>query len=100
MATPSAPPPTWTSAGAESLRDLYRRLARDRPQTARRTLEAILDRVEALAADPDRGRPYPYAEGRRIQVLSYGPFEIAYLVEDDGAVTVLGIFHGFVFLPP
>ena len=99
MPTP-APTPIWTSAGAESLRDLYQALARDRPKTARRTIEAILDRVEALAADPERGRPYRYAWGRPIQVLSYGPFEIAYLIDDAGGAVVLGIFHGLVFLPP
>jgi len=89
----------WTSEAQLSLRDIYDYIARDRPTTARRTLESLLIRVESLSDFPTLGHPYPYRSDRHLRILTHGQFQVAYLVEDDDRVSILGIFHGLIFLP-
>ena len=109
---------TWTFEAVESLRDIYGHIALDRPRTAERTIESIVNKVASLSAAPRSGQRYPYAGNRDVFVLTYGHFRIAYSVDsarelpresaqDDvredrkvkDAVTVLGVFHGLIFLP-
>ena len=87
---------SWTAEAETSLRDIHDYIARDRPTTARRTLESILGRVESLREFPDLGQPYTYDPG--VRVLSYGQFLIAYRAQGQG-VLILGVFHGLIFLP-
>lgn len=90
---------SWTAEAVATVRDVFAYMARDRPQTAHRTLESILNKVDSLTEYPDLGSPYRYGpEG--VHVFSYGSFKIAYLLQEDGDVLVLGIFHGLIFLPP
>lgn len=72
-------------------------MAESRPATARRTLENLLHRLDSLADAPQRGRIYPFAE--EVRTTAYGQFCIAYRPDDSG-ITVLGVFHGLMFLPP
>lgn len=93
---------TWTTEAASSIRDIYQSIARNRPETAQRTVESILNKVDSLAEYPDLGHPYRFDSGGTIRVFSYGNFRIAYLVEEspDGPeLVVLGVFHGLIFLP-
>ncbi|HEX9735530.1 MAG TPA: type II toxin-antitoxin system RelE/ParE family toxin [Thermoanaerobaculia bacterium] len=100
---------TWTTEAASSIRDIYQSIARNRPETAQRTVESILNKVDSLTECPDLGQLYRYDSGGAVRVLSYGNFRVAYLVEarndgtgdDDGCgeVVVLGVFHGLIFLP-
>ena len=86
----------WTREAKTSLRDIYGFIARDRPTTARRTLDSLLARAQSLAEFPNHGQPYAYNPA--VRVLAYGQFQIAYL-PSPGRVTILGIFHGLMFLP-
>ncbi len=90
---------SWTAEAAATVRDVYAYMARDRPETAHRTLEAILNKVDSLTEYPELGQPYCYGAGA-VRVLSYGSFRVAYLLEESGDLLVLGIFHGLVSLPP
>ena len=91
---------TWTSEAVTSIRDLYQSIARDRPETALRTMESIFNKVDSLVEYPDLGQPYNYGPSRHdIRVLQYGNFKIVYLVELSSDVVVLGVFHGLIFLP-
>ncbi|MEM6792501.1 MAG: type II toxin-antitoxin system RelE/ParE family toxin [Acidobacteriota bacterium] len=89
----------WTREATESLRDVYEFIAQDRPRTAGRTLESILNKVASLSGSPHLGQLYPYVESGEVQLLTYGHFRIAYRLEKDGLLTVLGVFHGLIFLP-
>ena len=86
----------WTREARTSLRDIYDFIARDRPTTARRTIDSILARAESLSEFPNLGQPFAYDPG--VWVLSYGQFQIAYLPSRD-RTTILGVFHGLMFLP-
>ena len=89
----------WAGEAEVSLRDIHDYIARDRPTTARRTIDSILTRVESLREFPRVGQPYPYHRERPLRILTYGQFQIAYLHEDDREVVILGVFHGLIFLP-
>lgn len=90
----------WTHVAEESLRGVYESIAQNRPRTAERTVESIVNKVASLSASPGLGQRYPHVEREEILHLSYGHFRIAYRVEPEGDVTVLGVFHGLIFLPP
>lgn len=89
----------WTAEAEAGLRKIFDYIARDRPETARRTLESILNKVESLATCPGGGRTYPYHGQWRVKLLPYGSFRIAYLVEEGGDVVILAVFSGLIFLP-
>ena len=89
----------WSHEAENSLRDIYNHIARDRPSTAWRTLESILNRVESLLGYPNSGQPYRYDREGLVRVLSYGQFQIAFRPEPSGDVVILAIFHGLIFLP-
>ncbi|MDA8019404.1 MAG: type II toxin-antitoxin system RelE/ParE family toxin [Thermoanaerobaculia bacterium] len=87
----------WTAHAETTLAQIYRAMAESRPATARRTLESLLHRLDSLSDAPHLGKQYPYAEG--VRTSDYGQFRIAYRPETEG-ITVLGVFHGLMFLPP
>lgn len=89
----------WTQEAEASLRDIHNYIARDRPSTAWRTLESILNRLESLPSYPNSGQPYPYDHEQRVRVFAYGQFQIAFRRESSGDVVVLAVFHGLIFLP-
>ncbi len=89
----------WTQEAEGALREIYSHIAQNRPTTARRTVESILNRVESLSEAPTLGQPYPNAARPGVYQLTYGQFQIAYFYEDGGNVVILGVFHGLIFLP-
>ena len=89
----------WSGEAEISLRDIYDYIARNRPTTAKRTIDSIVTRVDSLREFPDLGQPYRHHRESSVRVLPYGRFQIAYLLEENRRVTILGIFHGLIFLP-
>ena len=89
----------WTAEAELSLRDVYLHIAQNRPATARRTVESILNRLESLRQAPTLGQPWPHQSRRGIRRLTHGQFQVAYLLDDPSEVVILGVFHGLIFLP-
>ncbi len=89
---------SWTAEAEHSLRDVHSYIAQNRPTTARRTIESLLNRIESLREAPELGQPW-HQRGPGVRKLTYGQFQIAYLFEDPDEVIVLGVFHGLIFLP-
>ena len=89
----------WSHEAEVSLRAIYEYIARDRPATAWRTVESILNRASSLIGYPTAGQVYPYMGEHSIRVLSYGHFQIAYRVSSGEDVVILAVFHGLIFLP-
>lgn len=90
---------SWTPEAEVSLRDIYDYIARDRPATARLTVESIVHRALTLIDYPRLGQRYGYRPDREVRILTYGQFQIAYLLEGDASIAILGVFHGLIFLP-
>ncbi|MBI3042466.1 MAG: type II toxin-antitoxin system RelE/ParE family toxin [Betaproteobacteria bacterium] len=84
---------TWTEESRRWLEDIFEYIAADNPDAAARTVQGIYERAQELAAFPEIGHRYP-ASSRRVRILHYGHYRIAYLVKDDGNVDILGVFHG------
>ncbi|MEM7586386.1 MAG: type II toxin-antitoxin system RelE/ParE family toxin [Acidobacteriota bacterium] len=88
----------WTAEAESSLREIYNHIAQNRPATARRTLESILNKAESLREAPRLGQAYRHSSRHGVRILTYGQFQIAFLQRDD-AIIILGVFHGLIFLP-
>ena len=84
----------WTEEAADWLEEIHDYIARDNPEAALRTARGIYDVVESLDVFPERGYPHTSRTGRPLRIVLYGHYRIAYSVNVDKDVTVLGIFHG------
>ncbi len=89
----------WTAEAEQSLREVHNHIAQNRPTTARRTVESILNRVESLRQVPELGQPWRHQRRKGVRRLTYGQFQIAYVFDEPDEVVVLGVFHGLIFLP-
>jgi len=90
----------WTREATQSLREIHEYIAVNRPATAMRTIESIINKVESLAASPEHGQRLSMAGRKDLRLLVYGHFRLPYLLDDaDETVTILGVFHGLIFLP-
>ncbi len=89
----------WTAEAEQSLREVHRHIAQNRPATARRTIESILNRVDSLREAPELGQPCRHGRRKGVRRLTYGQFQVAYLFDEPSEVVVLGVFHGLIFLP-
>lgn len=90
---------SWTAEAEQSLREVHNHIAQNRPATARRTIESILNRVDSLREAPKLGQTWRHHRRSGVRRLTYGQFQIAYLFDDPDEVVVLGVFHGLIFLP-
>ncbi len=84
---------TWTAEAERWLEDIFEYIAGDNPAAAAETVQGIYDRAQSLASFPLLGQRYA-ASHRHVRILLYGHYRIAYLVEEDADVIVLGVFHG------
>jgi plasmid stabilization system protein ParE len=83
----------WTHEAESWLRDIFEFIAIDNPAAATDTVRGIYDRAQVLAEFPEIGYRYSAAT-REVQILLYGHYRIAYLVADDDAMEILGVFYG------
>ena len=91
------PIPADMGGGGATLLEIC--IAQNRPATAQRTLESIVSKADSLRQAPTLGRPYRHRRGHGVRRLTYGRFQIAYQLKENGEVVILGVFHGLIFLP-
>ena len=84
----------WTQEAASWLDEIYRYIAQESPQSADKVAQGIYDRVQILSEFPEIGYRYGRTSAGDIRVLLYGHYRIAYLIQEDDVVEILGIFHG------
>lgn len=85
----------WTAEAERWLEDIYRFVAEDDPEAASRLVLGIYERAEGLRDFPQSG--YRYAKSdEHVRILLYGHYRIAYFVNDDENVDILGVFHGAI----
>jgi plasmid stabilization system protein ParE len=84
----------WTQEAATWLEDIHRYIAQDSPSAAGRVIQGLYEKIQMLSEYPEMGYRYREAPEGTVRVLLYGHYRIAYLFRKDGAVVVLGIFHG------
>jgi len=82
----------WTDEASRWLEDIFEYIATDNPTAAARTNQEIYERAQVLVTFPEIGHRY-VASSRNVRVLLYGHYRIAYLVQADGNIDILGVFH-------
>lgn len=83
----------WTEEAERWLREIHDYIARENP-AALKTARGIHEKVQSLSSFPERGSIHTGKSGRPFRILLYGHYRIAYSLNQDQDVTVLGIFHG------
>ncbi len=84
----------WTEEAADWIREIHDNIALENPEAALRTARGIYDKVQSLSRFPERGYRHTSRSGRQLRILLYGHYRIAYSVNAERDVTVLGVFHG------
>jgi toxin ParE1/3/4 len=84
----------WTDEAATWLEDIFKYIAEDNPEAARRVADGIYQKAQILSAFPEIGYHYRSEAEGGIRVLLYGHYRIAYLFRSPDIVEILGIFHG------
>lgn len=88
----------WTALARREFIDAIDHIAVDRPRVAEALADRIAERLEALAANPEIGRPGRRA-GTREFVLSGTPFLAIYRALAD-EVVIMRFLHGRRLWPP
>jgi plasmid stabilization system protein ParE len=81
----------WLKAARRNLDAALEYVAREDPEAAARMYACIRERVAALAAQPNMGRPGRVFGTRELVIERY-PYLIPYRIHDD-EVQILRVFH-------
>jgi plasmid stabilization system protein ParE len=84
----------WTDEALTWLEDIYKYIAQDDPAAAIRVVQGIYERIHILEVFPEMGHRFRREPEGDVRVLLYGHYRIAYVVEPDATIVILGIFHG------
>jgi len=80
----------WTTEAADQLETAVQHIQQDNPATAPDVAQAVIDRIEQLAAFPGLGRPGELTGTRE---LVSPPYVVVYRSTDE-IVEILHIWHG------
>lgn len=89
----------WTEQAWRRLSEIEEFIARDRPAAAARLIDKLVDRGDALASHPDRGRRLPEIPGSDLRELVVDHYRIVYR-KTENTVEVLTVFEGHRLLRP
>jgi plasmid stabilization system protein ParE len=84
----------WTEEALQWLRDIYNYIAGENSVAAGKVIFGIYEKAQILRTFPEMGHKYRSEPEGDIRILLYGHYRIAYLLKNDHAVDVLGVFHG------
>ena len=80
----------WSTPAVEDLERIFRRIEKDNPTAARKTVKAIYDGCRVLGNSPHSGRPGRMS-GRRELVFS--PYIAVYQIKEH-TVEISRVYHG------
>jgi len=80
----------WTTEAADELETAVKHILQDNPAAARNVAQAVIDRIEQLAAFPGLGRP---GEVKGTRELVSPPYVVVYRSTEE-IVEILHIWHG------
>ena len=90
---------TWTEQAWERLLEIERFVACDDPRAAARLVDKLIDRGDALAEFPERGRRLPEIPESGLRELIVDNYRIVYR-RSKKAVEVVTVFEGHRLLRP
>lgn len=83
----------WTEEAVRWMKDIHDYIILDNPDAAQRVVSGIYQKIQILKDFPEIGYIYRHEKDGEIRILLYGHYRIAYLVKNETAVIILGIFH-------
>jgi addiction module RelE/StbE family toxin len=83
----------WTEQAWTRLVEIEAFIARDNPTAASRFVDKLIERGDALARNPDRGRKLREMLGAGLRELLVGKYRLVYRVTSS-AIEVLTVFEG------
>ena len=78
---------------AKDITDIWRFVARDSPQAARRVRQDILEAIRALVPLPHQGHRRPDLTSRPLRFISVHQYLIAY-APDEKPLWIVAVMHG------
>ncbi len=84
----------WTREAARWLEEIHDYIAADNPSAAHKVVAGIYDKIQLLRDHPRLGQRYEPITDREVREILYGHYRIAYLVQSEDRIEILGIFHG------
>ena len=90
---------TWTEQAGERLLEIERFVTRDDPRAAARLVDKLIERGDALAEHPERGRRVPELPESGLRELIIDNYRLVYR-RTAKAVEVLTVFEGHRLLRP
>ena len=84
----------WTFESERWLKDIHDYIAADDPHAATRVVEGLYRKVQILRQFPELGYRYTRHVDQHIRILLYGHYRIAYRINADADIEILGVFHG------
>jgi addiction module RelE/StbE family toxin len=89
----------WTEQAWERLLEIETFIARDNPAAAAKLVDKLIERGDALARHPDRGRTVPEIPGAGLRELIVGNYRMVYR-RGSKIVEILTVFEGHRLLRP
>ena len=83
----------WTEQASERLAEIEAFIARDNPGAAARLIDNLVDRGDALAKHPNRGRKLPEIPSSGLRELVVNRYRIVYR-RLSNTIEVLTVFEG------
>ncbi len=83
----------WTEEALRWLENIHDYIAADSPSSAHKVVAGIYDKVQLLRDHPRLGQRYGMITNREVREILFGHYRIAYLVESEQRVEILGVFH-------
>ena len=90
----------WTTDAADDLERICDYIAQDRPDSARRVAESVVERISELKTFPHIGRSGRVAGTREIAFPPLPYVAVYEILEPQDEVRVLRILHGAQRWPP
>jgi len=84
----------WTKEALLWLKDIHEYIAEDNKRIATKIIKEIYNKAQILTIFPQMGYVYLNDNNMEIRILLYGHYRIAYLIENENNITILGVFHG------
>jgi plasmid stabilization system protein ParE len=84
----------WTPEASDSLKQIFDFIALDNEAAARQTVVGLYEKAMSLSEYPRKGRFHRRADEGEIRIALHSHYRIAYHLDGDGSITILGVFHG------
>jgi len=81
----------WTEEAYRWLKDIHDYISSDNPKAAFQTVSGIYQKIRVLKRFPEVGYIHRHADA--VRILLFGHYRIAYKLDREKNVVILGIFH-------